>query len=897
MQIGDIKKYYKTILHHNSSFMKLQYFYARKLKVFLFILASFFGFNHQLISQATNKTLASGAYIINMGVVPQTYANGLFPYGLVYDLVKNHGVQVDWVIRDGKLMDEYDFIYNGVEYKGGPFIIPAEFRSGAVNTVISNWEGDGVVGVTTTSPITVPVAVTLKSAPLWTINAQNGGIAEDFLSNANIPPSAFNSKDPQDLDCCDDIFAMPHADPEWGTHSNLYGWNLNCNGAIWMACHAGSALENMFNPGTPAEQTNFLSQKTGIATGGGPYVDPGNSIILWGDHDDGTLPYSYQHPSDPFMQFIGIIDGATENGSEQIYIPVNGGGWNPGAKVYVYDPDHPEASGMGLDMVGASVVSGRGFDDPDRGRVMLESSHDVGKKSLPANVAAQRIFFNFSFFTANEKAVIPDVSGAIPDNLFSGVPTSMSFSLPAGVDPNDYTIQWTSSCGGSFAPDNAQTVTFTPPTVVSATACFISISITDMCGRTFTEKKEVNVSCNMTVNGTATPPSCNGFADGQITLAVTNGQTPYAYNWSLQGGGTGSGTGSTITGLAAGTYDITVTENNGTGCSGTLTVAVSQPAALSASSSVTDVLCNGASTGAIDLTVSGGTAAYMFDWGGGVTTEDRSNISAGSYSVLITDANGCTLTEPVTVGEPAAISITPSVTDVLCFGESTGAINLTVSGGAGAMSYLWNDGNTAQNRSGLAAGTYSVSVTDQNACVQTANITVGQPTSALDATGVVTGVQCSGAATGAITLTPSGGTPPYASFTWSNGASTQNLSNLSAGNYTVTITDDNGCTVVKSFIVNDVSPLQLSVTITDATCPSDADGAIDLSVSGGAPMYTYDWDNNGLQDPDTDPQDLSGLLPNIYTVIVTDQNGCTATISATVGFQNPDPTTPAVINH
>ena len=885
----------------------------------ILIFAIVLGYNN--LSAQTNETMSAGSYIINMGVQPQIKSNALRPYGLVYELVKYHFVPIRWVINGSKAKDGTDFTYNGYNYIGGPFIIPAEYMTPEVISEIASWTALGVVGTTTTSPITVPVHTILQRMPRWTLDDQNGYIAEGYIENALIPQQDavtlrynYNWEDPQLLNCCNDIFAMPHADPTWATHSNLYDWNLNCKGAIWMACHAGSALELMFNPANPSTQTNFLTKKTAVAQGGGPYASPSNSLTHWGDHDNGTLPYTYAYPADPFMQFIGIIDQALKNGSEQIYIPVadspslNNAGWNPGAKIYVYDPNHPDArpaTGTPMDQVAANVVSGRGFDNPDRGRVMLESSHSHSKSSSPSNIAAQRIFFNFSFFTANEKAITPSLSG-IPNHIFSGVPQPISFSLPAGANLADYNVSWASTCGGSFSPNNtvrpngSLSTTFTPPTVLVETTCFISVQIEDACNRIFTDNDPAIVTCEVDFTATSTKPICNGGTNGVINLNVTTGVAPYTFSWVRTPSGSGSGAGTQITGLLAGTYAITVIDNGGTGCTGELTVSLSEPAALSAIGTTTNPFCPGDASGSIDLTVSGGTAPYSFNWGGGITTEDRSNIQAGSYSVTVTDANSCTAIAPFSLSDPSAVSISPTTTDILCYGESTGTISLSMSGGNAPYTYLWSDGNSDQNRTELSIGDYTVTVTDSYGCTDTTTETVGQPTAALSATATITNVICSGIPTGAIDLSPAGGTVASGySYLWSNAATTQDLTNVDAGNYTVTITDDNSCTLIKEYTVAETDPIQLSLVGTNATCPSDQNGAITLTVSGGAPTYTFDWTytGNGLDDPDVDPQNLTGLDPDNYTVIVTDQNECTATISATVGFNNPDPVVPNLINH
>ena len=154
-------------------------------------------------SYSQTETFPPGSYIINMGITPQTQSNGLRPYGLIYDLLKNDKIPVKWVISQTKGIDGIDFSFQGVDFRGGTFIIPAAFRNASVNGKISSY---GVSGITTTSPLTVNVTYTLRSAPRWTLDDQNEKIAEGFFSQAGIPSSAYNFKDPQSLGGCDDIF-------------------------------------------------------------------------------------------------------------------------------------------------------------------------------------------------------------------------------------------------------------------------------------------------------------------------------------------------------------------------------------------------------------------------------------------------------------------------------------------------------------------------------------------------------------------------------------------------------------------------------------------------------------------------------------------------------------------
>lgn len=776
-------------------------------------------------------TFPSGSFIVNMGgtpVTPQTVANGLKPWGLVYDLLKNEKIPIHWIIQPGKSKDGTDFTYNGIDYKGGPFIISAGYRTPAVNAKIASWQALGVVGTTTTSSITVPVYTTFYAAPRWTLDKDNGSIAAGFFSKAGIPPSAHggssssNWKLPSQLNCCDDIFVMPHADPRWSTHSNLYNWNLSCKGYIWLGCHAGSALEDMFNPAIPSQQTNFLCDKTGNASGAGPYFE--NALLLWGNHDDGTLPYSYDFHDDPVMQFMGILDAATQNGSEQIYIPMSAG-WYPTTKVGVYDPDHPDRYQPYVSPKhrAAILAYGDAYGDPNRGKVMLEASHNIGGSTAPANIAAMRAFFNFSFLKSAENLIIPSIT--MPDTVYSSSPYSITYTVPGGS--GSYTNTWSSSCGGTFTPNaNQQTVTFTPPTVNSPMNCVITITITDDCGRTFFNSEPVIVMpCEIFTSVTVTSPTCNGFQNGSISIAVTGGASPYTWTWS----GTSSGSGGpspspiVISTLGAGTYNISILSPS-SGCSKNITVLVTQPNVLAASVTTTNALCYGES-GSIDLTVTGGTLPYSYSWPdlpGSPDPEDRPSIMAGTFTVTTTDANGCFVTATAVVTQPAApLSVASALVNVDCFGNTNGSINISTSGGTSPYTFDWADipgTSNIEDRTNLTPGSYQLQVTDANGCTNSQIFSITQP-AALNITGVSVNPTCPSNAqqlsnTGSIDITVTGGVIPY-SYNWtassggiipSGQASNQDLTLLVAGTYTVVVTDSNGCTKQGSFTLTSINP-------------------------------------------------------------------------------------------
>ena len=252
---------------------------------------------------AQTETFDAGAYIVNMGITPQTEKNALKPYGMIYDLIKNHKVMVKWCINPSKSKDGTDFSHNGVNYKGGPFIIPAEYRSSAVNARINYWKSLGVVGATTVSSITVPIDPlygTLRNVPRWTLDKKNGKLAVEYFMNAGIPQDAYGGnngagwKNPSELDCCDDLFVLPHAEPSWAVHQRLYSWNLECKGGLWDGCTSGSAIENMVNPSDRNQQTNFLTVKDPAFKGSSGIYANSNTLMLWGTHKDGTPPYTHR---------------------------------------------------------------------------------------------------------------------------------------------------------------------------------------------------------------------------------------------------------------------------------------------------------------------------------------------------------------------------------------------------------------------------------------------------------------------------------------------------------------------------------------------------------------------------------------------------------------------------
>ncbi len=363
----------------------------------------------------------------------------------------------------------------------------------------------------------------------------------------------------------------------------------------------------------------------------------------------------------------------------------------------------------------------------------------------------------------------------------------------------------------------------------------------------------------LAVAGITTNVSCNGGNDGSVDITVSGGTAPYSFVW-----GHGPTT-EDVTALAAGNYSVTVTDANGCATVGNYTV--NEPTALSVTDAITDVSCNTGTDGAIDITVSGGTGAYTFVWGHGPTTEDVTALAAGNYSVTVTDANGCATVGNYTVNEPTALSVTDAITDVSCNTGTDGAIDITVSGGTGAYTFVWGHGPTTEDVSGLAAGSYTVTISDANACIANATFNVTEPLP-FATNGAVSDVSCNGGNDGAIDLSVSGGTTPY-SYAWGHGPTTEDVSGLTAGSYSVIITDANGCTDNTTFNVTEPLLIAINGTVTDVSCNSGNDGAIDITVSGGIAPYSYIWSHGPTS------EDVNGLSAGSYTISISDANGCT----------------------
>jgi hypothetical protein len=282
-----------------------------------------------------------------------------------------------------------------------------------------------------------------------------------------------------------------------------------------------------------------------------------------------------------------------------------------------------------------------------------------------------------------------------------------------------------------------------------------------------------------------------------------------------------------------------------TGCNITDTYLITEPSAVAITvDSSTPTTCNGAPTGSIAISVSGGTPGYTYLWSNGSTTEDVSGLSAGNYVVTVTDVNGCSSTVGATVSSPSSLAVTATLTQVLCNGGNSGSIDATVTGGTSPYTYLWSNGSTTEDIGGLTAGNYGVTVTDANGCNITDTYLITAPAIVDISMDSNTPISCNGQIDGAIAVSVSGGTSSY-TYLWSNNATTQDISGLTAGTYTLTVTDTNGCSSTFQTTIDNPSAITINEDITQIRCNGQNNGAIGLTIVGGTFPYNYNWSNGG----------------------------------------------------
>ncbi|MFN7014265.1 MAG: SprB repeat-containing protein, partial [Bacteroidia bacterium] len=422
-----------------------------------------------------------------------------------------------------------------------------------------------------------------------------------------------------------------------------------------------------------------------------------------------------------------------------------------------------------------------------------------------------------------------------------------------------------------------------------------SNNISGLCAMSYSVTVTDANSCSVTNNFTITEPSpvtatfstnnpqC-GQCDGSATVSPSGGVgAPYTVIWNT----VPAQSGVTASNLCAGLYDAIITDASG--CADTVSVPVSNQGGPLTSHTSSDAICNGDCNGSATITATGLNPITYLWTPGGFTSNSQSGLCANTYNVQVTDSLGCITFETIIINQPQPIVSTPFINNVSCNGVCDGAITILPSGGTPGYTYSWSSGQTTQNINGLCAGQYILTVQDNLGCIGIDTFNVTTP-NVLSITQSQSNISCGVICDGIATVNISGGTSPY-TVAWSTGQnfSTTGVSTISAlcaGSYSATITDANGCSATASFTINPATTISLNSTVNNVTCNGACNGSITIAPSGGTMPYSILWSNGNTGNS------ISNLCPGVYSVSLTDANGCST--SQTFTITEPTPFTASI---
>ncbi len=362
------------------------------------------------------------------------------------------------------------------------------------------------------------------------------------------------------------------------------------------------------------------------------------------------------------------------------------------------------------------------------------------------------------------------------------------------------------------------------------------------------------------IDSIITPLTCFNGSNASIEITATGGSGVLNYLWN-----TGEMT-NQIENISSGNYILTITDE--AGCSEIENYEISNPEGLMIAKDSTDATCFNTSDGSVSITVSGGTVtdSYQYLWSNDSTTSSIVNLEPNLYMVTVTDDNGCSMMESVTVNSPPAITFVIDSTDISCFGLADGTATVIGNGGTGVLSYEWNVGTDQNNISSLSSGAYEVTITDSNDCAAIASTFINEPTE-ITAQANLTSVECNGEENGSIDLSATGGTGDY-TYNWSENSISEDISGLSPGNYIVTITDTNNCSIDTSFNITQSTIIESSFDVENVGCFGESTGSIFATVEGGALPYEYNWSNG------SNTANILDVTGGVYNLTITDANNC-----------------------
>ncbi|MFH1321867.1 MAG: gliding motility-associated C-terminal domain-containing protein [Bacteroidota bacterium] len=514
---------------------------------------------------------------------------------------------------------------------------------------------------------------------------------------------------------------------------------------------------------------------------------------------------------------------------------------------------------------------------------------------LTANVSGGSGAYIYSWNTGETTSSINAIGGnysvTITDSIGCSQTSSASVSAPPLLTVSTTSTDATTN-GGTDGTATAIPSGGTPPytyiwsdlqnnqTALGLGFGIYSVTVTDINGCEASGSVLVNepACSSFSANTSGADVSCNGLSNGTAIATASGGATPYTFQWNDNN----SQVNDTAFNLSSGYYTVTITDN--VNCLTVATQVISQPDVLANSISKVDVVLFGGNTGSATAYAIGGTQPYNYLWSTVPSQSDSTatGLSAGLYFVILTDANGCSLTDSVEINGPDCSNLAATINsiDVSCFGVNDGSANANGYFGTLPYTYLWSDSQTTQIATGLSPGSYDVMITDSLNCSSVATVYILEP-SALAISVQKTDVTCNSFNNGSIDLAVSGGTFPYF-FVWSNGSYTEDISLLAPDDYSVIVTDNKGCSNTISVNITEPPALTYSISKADVACFGDSIGNIDVNIYGGTLPYTYIWSNGETT------EDITDLVSGQYFLIVTDSNGCQLTTIPDIIIDEPD---------
>ncbi len=465
---------------------------------------------------------------------------------------------------------------------------------------------------------------------------------------------------------------------------------------------------------------------------------------------------------------------------------------------------------------------------------------------------------NFNIGTASGISALPIVvNHALCKGQSNGQAT---FSLANGTAP--YLFNWSNLQTDSVASGLAADTHY--------------VTITDAVGCQLIDSLTIAEPDSLELSFLPTAVSCNGAQDGSAEASGNGGTPPYNFIWDAN---TGNQMGPLANGLNGGSYQVTLTDDNG--CQQTDRVLILENAAILPTVVVSDVSCFGGTDGSASADASGGAGNFTFQWNDPAMQSgvQANNLSSGNYQLLVTDEDGCTATTDIEVLEPPAIQIQLLSSDLLCADSSNGSATLIVNGGTYPYAYFWSDNPSATDslHTDLAAGNYSVTISDGNRCDTILDFSIGSPSALLlSTTDAILGCQSSNS--GTVIIAAEGGFPPY-QYQWDAqaGASTNDtVTNLLPGIYFVTVTDANGCSAIDSANVIQSTPLSIQLSTEPIKCFGDSNGSAMANLNGGRPPYQFSWSTGA------DSAFIHNLSAGLYILTVSDSDGCSIIDSVSI---------------